>query len=71
MSEGSLDQATPEELDHMRAMIDTVHDAGGSQAHSSGMSDEEVLSAIDFPGGSAQFAREVRENPDQIYGFSA
>jgi hypothetical protein len=66
---GQLDQASPEELDHMRSMVATVrYVQGGPRVDE--MTDAEVLDEIDqnWPGGAAQFAREVREEPGRTYG---
>lgn len=69
---GQLDQASPEEMEHMRSMVNVAHHVGGGRG-ADAMTDAEVLAEIDanHPGGAAQFAREVRADPGQTYGCPA
>jgi molybdopterin biosynthesis enzyme MoaB len=68
---GSWDEVSSETMDHMRSMISTVHAAGGTGMSADDYTDAEVLEEIDqnWPGGAAQFQREIEENPNQCYGY--
>lgn len=56
---GTMDQATPEELDEMRLSGECR--GWGTRDEAAAMSDEAVVAAVDrnWPGGAAQYRRDL------------